>query len=197
MIEFCNDKPNVFISYSWDDDAHKAWVKSLANLLLENGINAILDDYDTEPGDRLPHFMEDAVSKADKVLIICTEKYKGKADKRQGGVGYEEHIISSELMKGNEKKFIPILRRGNSNSSIPICLEGKKYIDLSKVNDLTFSNIEELVLRGIFEQKTKPIVGSIPREVKKYVKRENPEDIYIEGIVENEVTAPRNDGTPG
>ena len=197
MIELSIDNPNVFISYSWDDDAHKDWVRSLANILLENGVNAILDDYDTDPGDRLPHFMEEAVSKADKVLVICTEKYKEKADKREGGVGYEEHIISSELMKGNEKKFIPILRRGNNNTSIPICLAGKKYIDLSKANNLDYSEVEDLIVRGIYEQKAKPVIGSRPKEVTHYVKRENPEDIYIVGIVEDEVTAPRNDGTPG
>lgn len=197
MIEWSKEKPNVFISYSWDDDIHKGWVKSLADLLLVNGVNAILDEYDTDPGDRLPHFMEEAVSKADKVLVVCTEKYKEKADKRKGGVGYEEHIISSELMKGKENKFIPIIRRGNSITSIPICLSGKKYIDLSKKDNLVYSDIEELVLRGIFEQKVKPIIGSRPKEVSHYVKRENPEDIYIVGIIEDEVTAPRNDGTKG
>ena len=51
MIEWSEDKPNVFISYSLDDDAHKEWVKSLADILLDNGVNAILDDYDTKPGD--------------------------------------------------------------------------------------------------------------------------------------------------
>lgn len=197
MIEWSEDKPNVFISYSWDGDAHKEWVKSLADILLDNGVNAILDDYDTEPGDRLPHFMEEAVSKADKVLVICTETYKRKADKREGGVGYEEHIISSELMKGNERKIIPILRNGKGNTSIPICLAGKKYIDLSKANKLNYSDVEDLILHGIYEQKSKPIVGNRPKEVKHYAKRENPEDIYIVGIVEDEVTAPRNDGTPG
>ncbi len=197
MIEWSEDNPNVFISYSWDDDAHKDWVKSLADILLDNGVNAILDDYDTDPGDRLPHFMEEAVSQADKVLVICTERYKVKADKREGGVGYEEHIISSELMKGNERKFIPILRSGNGDTSIPICLAGKKYVDLSKANNLIYSDVEDLVLRGIYGQKPKPIVGNRPKEVTRYVKRDNPDDIYIVGIVEDEVTAPRNDGTPG
>lgn len=197
MIEWSKDIPNVFISYSWDDDMHKEWVKTLANILLANGVNAILDDYDTDPGDRLPHFMEEAVSKADKVLVICTERYKEKADKREGGVGYEEHIISTELMKGNERKFIPILRTGNSNTSIPICLVGKKYIDLSGANSLCYSDVEALILQGIYEQKMKPPIGSKPKEVTHYVKRENPEEIYIIGIVEDEVTAPRNDGTRG
>ena len=175
MIEWSEDKPNVFISYSWDDNAHKEWVKSLADILLDNGVNAILDDYDTEPGDRLPHFMEEAVSKADKVLVICTETYKRKADKREGGVGYEAHIISSELITGNERKIIPILRNGKGNTSIPICLAGKKYIDLSKANKLNYSDVEDLILHGIYEQKSKPVVGNRPKEVTHYVKRANPE----------------------
>ena len=197
MIVWSEDSPNVFISYSWDDDEHKKWVKSLADVLLANGVNAILDDYDTEPGDRLPLFMEEAVSKADKILVVCTERYKHKADEREGGVGYEEHIISSELMKGNERKIIPILRRGTGNTSIPKCLAGKKYIDLSRANSVSYSDIKELLLRGIFEQKAKPDIGSVPKEVDNYVKRENADDIYIIGIIEDEVTAPRNDGTPG
>ena len=74
---------------------------------------------------------------------------------------------------------------------------GKKYIDLSKANKLNYSDVEDLILHGIYEQKSKPVVRNRPKEVTHYVKRANPEDIYIVGIVEDEVTAPRNDGTPG
>ena len=100
-------------------------------------------------------------------------------------------------MKGNERKIVPILRNGKGNTSIPICLAGKKYIDLSKANKLNYSDVEDLILHGIYEQKSKPVVGNRPKEVTHYVKSENPEDIYIVGIVEDEVTAPRNVGTPG
>ena len=43
-------------------------------------------------------------------VVICTETYKQKADKREGGVGYEEHIISSELMNLN-RSFSPDIHR--------------------------------------------------------------------------------------
>ena len=47
----------VFISYAWESEQHRAWVKALANRLLGDGIEAILDQYDLELGDRLPQFM--------------------------------------------------------------------------------------------------------------------------------------------
>lgn len=41
--------------------------------------------------------MEESVTSADYVLIICTPTYKKKADDRIGGIGYEGHIISDDL----------------------------------------------------------------------------------------------------
>lgn len=50
--------PTAFISYSWDDEEHKKWVKEFADRLLSDGINAVVDQYDLSLGDRLPQFME-------------------------------------------------------------------------------------------------------------------------------------------
>ena len=103
----------VFISYAWESEEHREWVKALANRLLSDGIDAVLDQYDLELGDRLPQFMEQSVRSSDYVLIVCTPAYKQKADARIGGVGYEGHIISGELFSGhNERKFIPVIKEG-------------------------------------------------------------------------------------
>jgi len=40
----------VFISYSWDSEAHKEWVLNLANNLIKNGIGVLLDQYDPSAG---------------------------------------------------------------------------------------------------------------------------------------------------
>ena len=110
----------VFISYSWEDDAHKEWVRSLTDSLLANGIDATLDQYDLSLGDRLPQFMEQSIAASDYVLIICTPTYKQKSDNRSGGVGYEGHIISGELLTtGNERKFIPVIRKGTVHTAMP------------------------------------------------------------------------------
>ena len=153
---FSNNKqiPKVFISYAWEDDEHRQWVKELANCLLENSIEAIVDQYDLSLGDRLPQFMERSISEADFVLIICTPAYKKKSDNRQGGVGYEGHIISSELVNTrNERKFIPVIRKDDINLSIPVILSGKLGIDL-RDGDEYKTNLKRLIntLHGINEK---------------------------------------------
>ena len=117
MIE--NNIPKVFISYSWESKEHSDWVKSLADKLLADGIEAIIDSYDVSPGDRLPKFMESSIRDSDYVIIICTEEYKRKANNREKGVGYESHIIYAELYNNhNDRKFIPVIRQGDFNSAL-------------------------------------------------------------------------------
>lgn len=121
--------PRVFLSYSWDDQAHKAWVKELATRLRQDGIKAILDRWETRPGDRLAHFMERAVRENDVALIICTPGYKRRSDDRCGGVGYEVNIMSAAV-GADERRFVPVLRGPDPSTAIPTWLAGKYYIDL-------------------------------------------------------------------
>ena len=86
--------PIVFISYSWDSPEHKAWVKRLANRLFENAVDARLDHYDCPPGDNFLLFMEEELTKADRVLLILTKNYKSKADNRQYGVGLDSLALT-------------------------------------------------------------------------------------------------------
>ena len=189
--------PTAFISYSWDDEEHKKWVKEFADRLLSDGINAVVDQYDLSLGDRLPQFMEQSISDADFVLIICTPNYKAKADRRTGGVGYEGHIISDELFQHhNERKFIPILRRGNFETALPKFCAGKLSIDLS---DIPFSEEQyHDLLATIFGKKSKPPIGKKPLTAGNFQRKENVEEpIHIIGIITNEVTIPKMDGTRG
>lgn len=125
-------KPVAFISYSWDNEQHKQWVKKLADELSESGITVILDQNDLVLGDPLPQFMEQSIAGSDYVLIICTPQYKQKADARKGGVGYEESIITSDvLMTQNHRKYITVLEAGTWETSAPIWAGSKYGIDLS------------------------------------------------------------------
>ena len=144
------EHPKVFISYSWEDESHKTWVKNLADKLLADGIDATVDQYDLSLGDRLPQFMEQSISDADYVLIICTPVYKVKSDARKGGVGYEGHIISAELFSGsNEKKFIPVIRKGTVIQSLPKCLSGKLGIDLTDGKHYENGYIEKMPIDSV------------------------------------------------
>jgi TIR domain len=123
--------PQVFLSYSWDSDEHREWVKRFATSLRSDGVNAILDRWHAVPGDQLPEFMENAVGNSDYVLTICTERYRKKSDDRTGGVGYEGDIMTSEVFTlGNRIKFIPVLRGATWTDCAPRWLRGSFYIDL-------------------------------------------------------------------
>ena len=124
--------PTVFISYSWDDEKHKSWVKNLSYELSMYGIRTVLDQNDLKLGDRMPLFMEKWIIESDFTLIICTPLYKEKADKRMGGVGYEEAIIASDVLGGqDDRKYITVLASGKWETSSPTWARGKLGADLS------------------------------------------------------------------
>lgn len=198
-----NDKrehPKVFISYSWEDKEHKEWALKLVDRLIGDGVDAHIDQYELSHGDRLPQFMEQEIVNADYVLIICTPNYKEKADNRKSGVGYEGHIISDELMQGhNEKKFIPIIRKGGIRESFPIYLAGKLGIDFK--DDSKFEVNYEDLLATIYGKRKKPQLGTMPTYIKNFNLNKNIKDkdqeIKIMGIITNKVTVPKLDGTMG
>lgn len=111
--------PKAFISYSWDDEAHKEWVAELAATLRGDGVETILDQWHAVPGDQLPSFMEREIRENEYVLIICTPNYRLKSDERKGGVGYEGDIMTAEVHTlGNHRKFIPVLARGKRTKGV-------------------------------------------------------------------------------
>ena len=124
--------PAAFISYSWDSEAHKAWVRQFAERLRSQGVKVILDQWELTAGRDRTHFMESNIVASDFVLVVCTPGYATKANKRDGGVGYEAMIITSQLAQRIlQDKFIPVLRLGNfDDSAVPIWLQAKIGVDL-------------------------------------------------------------------
>ena len=93
-------------------------------------IGVVLDQWEAVPGDQLPAFMEGAVRDNDFVLIVCTEKYRDRSNKRRGGAGYEGDIMTAEVLnRGNRRKFIPLLREGDAADTLPTWLSGSYYLD--------------------------------------------------------------------
>jgi hypothetical protein len=120
----------VFFSYSHDNEDHKDWVLSIANDLKRKGFDTILDQTHLKPGKDILHFAESAVQSSDYVLMICTPNYALKANNRTAGVGWEVSMITSELFKGADGKFIAILKDGTPEISIPNFMKTKLYIDI-------------------------------------------------------------------
>jgi hypothetical protein len=120
-----------FISYSWDSEEHKLWVLALAERLRDDGIQIILDRWHLKLGQNKNYFMERAVGDSDFVVVICTPTYATKADQRQGGVGYEATIITSELADDLlTDKFIPVVREGTFKTAVPKYLKQNLGVNL-------------------------------------------------------------------
>ena len=130
-----SENPKVFISYSHDSPEHKQWVSELAASLRRKGIDAILDQWDLGLGDDITRFMERGIVNADRVLVICTDKYVNKANADEGGVGYERMIVNAELVQNlGTDKFIPIIRQASGKEKTPTFLGTRVYADFRNDN---------------------------------------------------------------
>ncbi|SMO82424.1 toll/interleukin-1 receptor domain-containing protein [Fodinibius sediminis] len=199
--------PKAFISYSWDSETHKKWVKSLSKKLRKKGVDVTLDQWETAPGDQLPEFMEKAIRENDYILVVCTPRYKKRSDNREGGVGYEGDIMTGEALSNrNKKKFIPLIRKGDKEKSMPTWLKGRYFIDFRDENQFE-RYFSDLLVTIHGEREKAPPIGEKPNfkektEHKQKSKKISNEDfsfdpIEIEGVVVDEVTSPRNDNTRG
>lgn len=172
--------PKVFISYSHDSQNHKKWVLDLATRLRNSGVDAIIDQWELSAGDDLPHFMETQLAIADRVIMVCSERYVEKANSGSGGVGYEKMIITSDLLSRiDSNKVIPIIKQGASKD-VPTFLKSKLYIDFSKPDDYEFS-FDNLVrtIHGspLFK---KPEIGNNPFKAAEEIRPEKNNDLAMD-----------------
>ena len=108
--------PKVFISYSHDSDEHMERVLSLADRLRADGVDAMIDQYVHDPEDGWQVWTESQMRDADLVLVVCTETYLKRAERREEpgtghgaiweiSVGYV--LLYNQGMKN--KKLIPVV----------------------------------------------------------------------------------------
>ncbi len=161
------ETPKIFISYSWTTPVHEDWVINLAERLVSDGVDVVIDKWNLKEGQDKFNFMETMVKSKDiqKVLIILDKKYSEKADQRTGGVGTETQIISPKIYGDvSQEKFIPIVSEKDEegNAYIPTYLEGRIYIDLSEQEK--FEEYYETLLRNIYQRPAycKPKIGKVP-----------------------------------
>jgi hypothetical protein len=201
--------PKVSVSYSWENEAHMQWVGEFAARLRGDGVDASLDQWIVQLGKPLPEFMEKLVRENERVLVICTPTYKEKSDGRIGGVGYEGDLMTGEMLtQSKREKFIPVLRAGNWAESIPSWLLGRLGVDL-RGEEYSESEYRKIVdtLHGRMPQP--PPLGPRPavKNKREYPRRargvttpppsETSGPIKIVGVIEEEVTWPRNDESRG
>ena len=163
--------PSVFISYSHDSDAHKAWVLRLASDLRERGVDASMDQWELVPGQDVAAFMQKGILEADRVLLICSSAYVRKSEGGTGGVGFERLIVTGEVVQSiDTKKFIPLVRDNPGEPRIPRFLGPRLYIDFN--DDGAYETKREELLRELlgapFAVKpplgVNPFSGELPKQ---------------------------------
>ena len=126
-----SDPIAVFISYSHDSESHKDSVLNLAYRLRKDGIDCVIDQYEESPPQGWPQWMIDQIERADFVLVVCTQTYARRFNRKDpGGPGkgakWEGAIITQEVYDahGRNMKFIPVVFKEADAEHIPVILRG-------------------------------------------------------------------------
>lgn len=141
----------VFISHTSNTGEAVEWVKQLALYLIDHGIQARLDKFHLRRGMQFPQWMCNELSLANKVIVVCDEIYKLKADGMLGGVGWETMIIQGDIanLPPDSTKYQVIVRAEEMDKGLPIYLK-TRYAFQARPSDKAQSFREEL-LREILD----------------------------------------------
>jgi hypothetical protein len=153
--------------------------------------------------------MERAVRENDHVLIVCTPYYKKRSDGRIGGVGYEGDVMTAEaLTSRNQRKFIPVLRKGEWRDAAPSWVSGKYYVDL-RGTQYSEQSYLDLLLTLLGRRQQAPPLGLPPNDIQLEEskatrpksaptpsKKEEERPNKIEAAVVEKTVTPRKDESP-
>ena len=128
------EKEEVFISYSHDSVEHVEKVLQLSNRLRSEGVDCVLDQYETSPAEGWPRWMDRKIRDAKYVLLICTEPYYNRVmgEEEEGvglGVRWEGNLIYQHIYNSGSlnNKFIPVIFENNHQQYIPTPLQGATF----------------------------------------------------------------------
>lgn len=168
------DAIKVFISYSHDSPEHENRVLELSDRLRDDGIDANIDQYQTNPPEGWQLWMEKEIRDSQFVLLVCTETYLRRVMKEEEkgkglGVVWESTIAIQHLYNAGvvNEKFIPIIFGRDNTKYIPVPLQSTTYHEVS-----TDEGYEALYRRLTNQPYTKkPTLGAMkklaPKERKK------------------------------
>jgi SEFIR domain len=130
-MSLADNAGTVFISYSHDSPDHARAVLALSNKLRSEGIDCVLDQYESSPPEGWPQWMDREIGKAQFVLMICTEHYYRRVMglEKPGvglGIAWEGKLIYNHIYNASSlnTKFIPVIFDLAHAKYIPTPLQG-------------------------------------------------------------------------
>jgi hypothetical protein len=147
----------VLISYAWENDTYRGRVKSFTARLIDDGVNARIDAWHLN-GVTIPKFMASEVRKADKILILCSPRYRRKVHamedgRRVSGSGWEMMLVTSAVWTRHRKRdrIVSALFSEKWQNAAPDFLSALPYIDLT--NGHRFEDEYDKLLRTLTDQR--------------------------------------------
>jgi SEFIR domain len=135
------------ISYSHDSPEHKQRVLALSESLRSQGIDCLIDQYESSDNGGWVGWMQDRFQSADFIVLACNEEYakrfNGQSEDDVGkGVRWEGRYIKNELFKdiAFARKLIPIVFDKADKTYIP-----NQVFDLPTYDLNTSNGREDLV----------------------------------------------------
>lgn len=139
----------------------------LAEDLMSQSIEVLLDKWDLQPGHDSNAFMEKMVAdeSVTKVLMIFDEAYARKSNERTGGAGTEAQIITAKLYKETQQdKFAAVVFEKDEmgNPFIPTYYSSRIHFDLTDTSE--YSSVFEQIVRWAWGKPkfVRPEKGSKP-----------------------------------
>lgn len=141
---------SAFVCYAHDTLEHKANVRRFAELLMHEGIDVHIDQYDVGPRKDWGHWAAEQFSKWDFVLVMaspmCAAVGNGAKSERHPGLRAEFEILRSLYQRYGEwaQYVLPVVLPEQSKEGIPLFLapETKDYYP---VVDYTSTGVEYLL----------------------------------------------------
>ena len=130
-------RTRVFISYSHDSEEHTQFVLELAERLLEDSFNCVLDFYlDETPSEGWQVWLEAELAAADFTLVICTPTYLQRYQHNQmldnDAAEFAGLVITQDIYArfAKQTKFVPILPPDCKLHDIIPPLQGQNAFEL-------------------------------------------------------------------
>ncbi|WP_416873700.1 SEFIR domain-containing protein [Kitasatospora sp. SC0581] len=167
------DHPSAFICYAHDSDRHKEYAREFGNLLVRNGVDAHMDQWDDDRRKDWGAWSRALIGNVDYVIVLASSVCRRAFDKELTGPDHpgirSEAVFINEFLHSKREqwtpKVLPVVLPHEVVEHIPDALL-PWTTDHYEVEQLTSEGIEGLLraMTGV-PRHTRPPLGKLPSSV--------------------------------
>ena len=128
--------PVVYISYCRSSEEDTEWVKRLAERLRNDGVRALLDVWELQPGMPIDEWYWNAMRSSNFVLMIGSSAFSAEfSNERRGDItSLEIELDALRDTFDQTKSYIPVLFPGVDASDLPFPFQNRFGIRMRPTN---------------------------------------------------------------